>query len=680
MPTHPAASIRPARTMLLAAVAAAALVLAACTDDTGWRQAGPTPSPQRSPVATPVALERAEDCDQLADNARATFEQALAGFDGNGPDGTTRSSDGARGIDDFETHGDFEIHGSGAEESMAAAPSADGGDGIAGSELIGTNNQELGVEEADLVDLDTERVVWVDDGVLRVAVLDDEVSVDGTLDLSDRGPSDLFLREDRILVLGTSHGDAPVAAPGAGSVDPIEPGQVQPGRPAPDIMAVGPATTTLTIVSIEDPTAPTILETTDVEGALVTARQIDGVARVVVRSHPDPFDGVPAPTTRSEAQALFDDLEGEQLLPRRWDDGRAATLGGCADVLALPVEPDDGPGGPMMDPANVTVLRVGDDLADLAPVTVQGAAETVYASTSALYVAANGWGEQGSTTTVHRFDLAGDGPATHTGSGSVPGRLLNQFALSERDGHLRMVTTIDGMVEFFDEPTQDEMVGAVEPMPISEGRLTVLDTDGSLDEVGHVDGLGPNEDVHSVRFIDDLAYVVTFRRTDPLYAIDLADPTNPTVLGELKITGFSEYLHPVGDGLLLGVGREVDEATGMDEGMKVSLFDISDPTALAEVDRFVLPDSWSQVGSGDHRAFTWDPARNRAIIPTETAALVVQVDGPTLATIAELSHSGQWGQMGPHRSRLHDGTIWTISPTGLGRTNADSPDGVEMVS
>ncbi len=649
------ATHRTRRPALMVAVVAAVLA-GACTDDSGWHQADrpPTTTPAGSaPLGTPVSLERVDGCDELADRARATWRGAAASVSGNGFDELARVSGGLDG-------GVIA-----AEESMAPAAAAD--DALA--ELVGTNNQELGVEEADLVDLDSERIVWVDDGSLRVTQFDDDVVVDATLDLSDRGPSELFLRGDRVLVLGTTHGAAPgdVATP-------------LPARPAPDISRIGPTTTTLTIVSVEDPTAPTVVAATEVEGSLVTAREIDGVARVVLRGMPRPFADVPAPTSDAEAEELLDGLRGEQLLPRRWDGGESRVLGRCNDVMVVPVGWDGGPVGPMSEPTNVTVLRVGDDLADLAPVTVQGAAEIVYASTGALYVAASNWDEQGSTTVLHRLDLTSDGPATHTGSGEVPGRLLNQFALSERDGHLRVVTTLDARLELFDVPVQDDTVDQVLPAHVSEGRLTVLDIDGDLDEVGHVDGLGPDEEVHSVRFVDDLAYVVTFRRTDPLYAIDLSDPASPTVLGELKITGFSEYLHPVGDGLLLGVGREVDEATGRDEGMKVSLFDVSDPNELGEVDRFVLADTWSQVGSGDHRAFTWDPARRRAIIPTETAALVVQVDGPTLATIAELSHPGQWGRVGPHRSRIHDGTIWTISPHGLGATPADAPSSVEMVS
>ena len=106
--------------------------------------------------------------------------------------------------------------------------------------------------------------------------------------------------------------------------------------------------------------------------------------------------------------------------------------------------------------------------------------------------------------------------------------------------------------------------------------------------------MGVGEQVHSVRFLEDLAYVVTFRQIDPLYAIDLSEPRTRRVLGELKIPGFSEYLHPLGDGLLLGVGREVDPATGIDQGLKISLFDVADPLAMVERDQIVVADGWSR--------------------------------------------------------------------------------------
>ena len=241
----------------------------------------------------------------------------------------------------------------------------------------------------------------------------------------------------------------------------------------------------------------------------------------------------------------------------------------------------------------------------------------------------------------------------------------------------------------------------VPPLPTTEGRLTILrpQDGGELVEIGHVDDLGEGESVQSVRFVGDIAYVVTFRQTDPLYAIDLSDPAHPKVLGELKVTGFSQYLHPVGDGLLLGLGREADES-GFDEGFKVSLFDVTDPTAPSELDKIVIPDGWS-LAADDPHAFTWDPVARHAIFPLERSgyvpcamdqpcteemaaptqgALVVAVDGNDLAEVVELRHSdsGEWGSQ-ILRSLVVDRDLWTPSGLGLGLSNADTPSTVELV-
>ncbi len=459
---------------------------------------------------------------------------------------------------------------------------------------------------------------------------------------------------------------------------------------------------------------------------MVTARQIDGSARVVVQSSPEAIEQLYTARSRDEATAVVRTVGADDLLPRVAVDGRVGDLGACDDILLASAAPaPDGPpsspwsGDPSSALSTVTVVTVGDDLTDLAPVSVQGTADTVYASTDSLFVAAGSWDEGGSRTDVHRFDLGGDGPATYTGSGRAPGHLLNQFSLSERDGALRLVTTLDGTgVVMPVEPgigggiSEDDVATSdiVAPMGQSSARLTVLDTDGTLDEIGHLDGMGIGETVHSVRFLDDIAYLVTFRQVDPLYAVDLSDPRNPRLLGELKIPGFSEYLHPVGDGLLLGVGREVDPATGIDGGLKISLFDVSDPVQMAEVDQIIVANASSAI-SDDHKAFTWDPVRRRAIIPVDRGcgmgdgfieeptvdapassrlcqpdgvAQVVQVDGNTLTEVARIGHvapgSGPGsGTVAPIRSSIVDDDLWTLSMVGLGRSDADAPTEVALL-
>jgi hypothetical protein len=470
---------------------------------------------------------------------------------------------------------------------------------------------------------------------------------------------------------------------------------------------------TLTRVDLSDPGAPRVVESTQVEGGLVATRLVGDTARVVVRTSPMVVQRMWSSPDGDRFLAGIDDGD---VLPRRTDaDGAVVPLSRCTDVLTTPVaDPaavDAGspelvpePAVTLPAPEQVTVLTVGDDLADLAPVTVQGSAETTYASTQRLYVTSSTWGAGGSGTAVHRFDLTGEGGATYTGTGLVPGSLLNQYSLSEDGDDLRVVTTTDGTGDTpVTGPGAEPGVAVdVMPVPATEGRLAVLrpGEGGVLREVGHVEDLGVGEQVKSVRFLGDLAYVVTFRQTDPLYAVDVSDPTAPRVLGELKIPGFSEYLHPVGDGLLLGVGSDADEATGRVTGMKVSLFDVSEPTAPREVDVIVRPDASSSVGS-DPLSFTWDPVRRQAVLPVQancftsacdwselSSALVVGAGPGGLDERGELRHSDPAEPSGPlagpvdwtiRRSVVVGDDLWTVSAAGLGRTPAGEPTTVELL-
>ena len=778
---------------LAAGVVLAVALLAGCTDDQAWPGSPPTRPDGGSPSATLASdLREVQDCDELVDAARPTWQRAVDSMWGTVasttvPAMSSRSSGGGAledgGAADSGAADSGAAEGDTSFSSEAAAPVAGQAASSADGSVVGTNNQERGVDEGDLVKTDGERLVSVVDGVLRVVELDGSPQVDGTLDLGSRGATELFLRGDEALVIGTSYQgmgagsgtpevwteDGPGAAeemaaegmaadgieadglaadptvpptttvPETTTVPPTTvptttvppttvpdttvPDTTVPDTTVPDTTVpepepvplpapVFPVATTLTRVSLADPAAPTVLEAVDVEGSVAATRLIDGTVRVVVRSEPYAAMDVVAAPSRSDALEVVEELDATALVPRLAVDGDVQELGGCSDVLLAAVsEPADDGYGFSPTPQTVTVVTVGETLGDLQPVSVQGGAEVTYASTDALFVASSVWDQDGGRTDVHRFALEGDGPAQYTGSGSAPGTLLNQFSLSERDGALRVVTTVQAS---WDEPattlapagdTDEPMpdIAIATPVGGTSGRLTILDTDGALDEIGHVDDLGPDETVRSVRFLEDLAYVVTFRQTDPLYALDLSDPTAPVVLGELKIPGFSEYLHPVGDGLLLGVGREVDPDTLRDEGLKISLFDVSDPGSMAEVDRIVLPGAYSAVSS-DHHAFTWDPERSQAVVPVDRgctlpggplvdgsaetsmarcavqgSALVIGVQGGALATRGEWSHPSPYGQVAPLRTVVVGPDLWSVSSVGFGRTDAAAPTSVELL-
>jgi hypothetical protein len=663
------------------------LVLGACTADlrsAPWNVELPSPD-------TISELRAAADCDALVGAARPSLEGAIEAM--WSPSSPTLTDDMASADRGAESTSGSAVAGGGFEPSSpplttiapSNAPTAEQSSGTeAGPTVIGTNNQEQGVQESDLVATDGRRLVTVVNGMLRVVALDGSPAIDGTLDLSSRGATQMFLHDDTLLVLGTMYGGIAELAPVTTLAPPIGDRPIGDGPIGGDGIAgdgiAAPApftnTTSLTLVSIADPAAPVVTGAAEVEGSLVTARRLGERARVVVQGTPAGMEEMYQAVTEDDARAVVRGLDSDDLVPRVARDGELQPIGSCDDVLLMDSAPAPAPGDDWSAPtlSTVTVLTVGDDLGDLRPVSIQGSAETVYASTESLFIASAGWDQAGSRTDVHRFSLAGDGPATYTGSGRAPGRLLNQFSLSERDGALRLVTTLDGGQ--------------------SSARLTVLDTDGTLDEIGRLDGMGIGEQVESVRFMDDVAYVVTFRQTDPLYAVSLSDPRNPALLGHLKIPGFSEYLHPIGDGLLLGVGRQVDPDTMVDEGLKISLFDVSDPATMTELDQLVLPGAWSEVGS-DHLAFTWDPGRSQAVIPVESsgcgpngdcthspsgAALVVHADRNGVAEVGRFSHEPAAGwQLQPTRSVVVGDDLWTVSIGAIGRTDANRPTSVELL-
>ncbi|WP_248965894.1 beta-propeller domain-containing protein [Sphaerisporangium perillae] len=273
-------------------------------------------------------------------------------------------------------------------------------------------------------------------------------------------------------------------------------------------------------------------------------------------------------------------------------------------------------------------------------------------------------------TEVHRFDISGTGAPRYVASGVVPGRLLNQYSLSDYEGNLRVATTSSG-----DEGmTTDKSTSAV----------YVLNAD-TLAKVGQVTGLGNGERIYSVRFIGPVGYVVTFKQVDPLYTLDLRDPARPKVTGELKITGYSAYLHPAGDGRLIGIGQEASEK-GRTLGTQVSLFDVSDPAKPARLAQYHQENSGSEA-EWDPHAFLYWPATGQAVLPLsswgertddyQTAALVLKVGDGAITKTGVITHPKPSAPSGfapatptIQRCLVIGDTLWTVSDTGLKASDA----------
>ncbi len=203
-------------------------------------------------------------------------------------------------------------------------------------------------------------------------------------------------------------------------------------------------------------------------------------------------------------------------------------------------------------------------------------------------------------TAIHRISI-NDGEIEYKAQGSIPGSVGNQFFLSEHDGHLRVSSTMEGwMIRGFFSSLE------------SQNSIYVLDMD--LKIVGSLEGLAPGERIYATRFIGDKCYLVTFRQIDPFFVIDLSDPTDPTVLGELKIPGYSTYLHPYDETHVIGIGME-------DRNVKISLFDVSDMSNPVELSKYEIKgdeDDWYWTNSDalyEHKAFLFDLEKNLLVIP-----------------------------------------------------------------
>lgn len=208
-------------------------------------------------------------------------------------------------------------------------------------------------------------------------------------------------------------------------------------------------------------------------------------------------------------------------------------------------------------------------------------------------------------------------------TGAVAGSPLNDFSLDESDGNLRIATTSGSRGEFY-------LSGISTSGIQSENDVYVLDR--NLRKQGELLGLGQGERIYSARFIGDRGYLVTFKETDPFYVLDLSDPEHPKKTGELKIPGYSSYLHPLGAHLVLGIGREEGK-------VKLSLFDVSNPANPREISKYLLDEYWSEA-TDDRRAFLADPAHKVFFVPGSQGGYVLSYDGNTLSLKAALAGTG----------------------------------------
>lgn len=243
---------------------------------------------------------------------------------------------------------------------------------------------------------------------------------------------------------------------------------------------------------------------------------------------------------------------------------------------------------------------------------VFGTAGMCYVSAENIYITESCYGEADVSQTSIRKVSYHDGTLEGVAQTKVGGTLNDSFSIDEYNGYLRLVTTVtpsgdgNGIMPFFsDDSASSNDVASAEDVTNS---LYILDED--LNITGQINDIAKEEQVYSARFMGDIGYFVTFKQVDPLFSVDLSDPAAPEIIGELKIPGFSEYLHPYGEGKLLGIGMSVDQEGVTTEGVKISMFDISDPAGVQETDNYVIQGMYGTDVAYNYKSVFMDVEKN----------------------------------------------------------------------
>lgn len=591
------------------------------------RPAVPTTKPDQLPTIRPAALllSNYSSCPQLLTELR---DHAAANV-------TAYGLPGVLGYQNFR----YDLNSAGA---MAADPAPRAAGGAASSQTSTTNVQEAGVDEPDMVKTETlgngrTRLVSLVGGTLRVIDAGSR-QLTGSLDLSMYAGwqnATLLLAGDHALVL---LGGGTDVRGGIYSLPAPVPGGVVGGRSS--------------FLFVDLAGQPKVTGSLRASGYEVDARLVGSTVRLVVRS--TPTLSFPSGNGGNQSKAANQRIVRQAPLST-WLPQYTITDGADVSNHTVPCDQVSRPAA-YSGASMITVysLNLLDTSADPQPISVAADGDTVYATADSLYIASNpSWyccQATAQRTELHRFDISGTGQPRYLGSGSVPGRLLNQYSLSDYAGSLRVATTS------------------------GDSSAVYLLRSDTLAQTGQLTGLGRNELIYAVRFLGPMGYLVTFRQTDPLYVLDLHNPHEPKLAGELNLTGYSNYLHDAGDSRLIGVGQQAG-TDGRVAGMQVSLFDVATPTKPELLDRVVRSDAPGEQSFDPHAFLYWQPT-GLVVAPVQSwsatesgKVLVLRVDGSRLRTVGLLANPVAPGAVddgqGIQRSMLVQGMLWTMSSSGV---------------
>ncbi len=445
-----------------------------------------------------------------------------------------------------------------AAEEAAASEAADSGSTVSyAGDYSQTNVQTEGVDEGDVVKTDGRYLYIIREGrevqivSIQAGKMAEVAVIRPTLEQSENSILDMYLTGDTLQIICQRY-DADMQ---------------EDGEDAYYMNYRG--ITSVCTYDLTDRANPVHVGTTEQEGTYYTSRK------------------------SGEYLYLFTSVYPQESLIRQYADqgkeyGLIPLVNGetmAASDIYIPKEDDRG-GTEYMLITSVNENKP-DQIADQK--AILESASRFYVSTENIYLERENW-ETGSTqTAIARFSFS-QGKIKGESAGVVNGAVTDDFATNEYDGFLRVLTT-----QWNDSGSQTN-------------NVYVLDQ--NMEIVGKIDNLAEDESIYSARFMGNTGYFVTYRQVDPLFSVDFSDPTHPKILGELKVSGFSEYLHFYGENRLLGIGWETDPETGATKGLKLSMFDVSDPADVKEVDKLVIKNIDYFPGEYNYKALTVSPEKN----------------------------------------------------------------------
>ncbi len=467
----------------------------------------------------------------------------------------------------------------------------------AGSDYSKTNIQVEGVDEADIVKTDGEYIYIVSGGNITIvkAYPPEEAKVLSKISLNG-GITGIFINGNKLAVFETNYGIYPIyesavvfdSSSSSESINETTTDDEPTRLPAPIIWE--PPTTSIKVYDISNKENPVLTRNFSIDGNYFNARMIGDYVYVVATQYTFFIDtDVFLPRVHSDNQT--------EVIPASdiYYYNSSDTSYSFTTIVALNIQND------AQEPTHETILL--------------GGTSAIYVSQNNIYLTFPEYpmdANETMKTAIQRIKITKES-ITFEASGEVPGYVLNQFSMDEYNGYFRIATTTDnfGWRTFAEEAT-------------SKNNVYVLDM--NLNVVGKLEDLAPGEQIYSARFMGDRCYVVTFRNIDPLFVIDLSDHTAPKVLGQLKITGYSGYLHPYDENHIIGIGKETVYEAKEDfawyQGMKISLFDVSDVSNPVELAKYEIGDRGTDSPIlYDHKALLFDRARNLLVIPVMEAKI-----------------------------------------------------------